>query len=236
MTILENEQNPFYCVAYPRIFEVSKEALASDSMKINHKLTLWMQLTEPKPEDMLIVTFPWGEKSTDFTGKEWAQAINGRASSDWNINEADNPAWGRHWIVKPVRQEKKVEIIFENINFLMEGISCVMLIYQKEAKEGGKQDFCYRIPILKKSQSLKILEFEAKKRTIRPGEGVKISWKVTGAESLFLNPGNIPLTYAGTKTVYTNRSMVYILCARRQEQVITKELEIYVGGDALDLG
>lgn len=233
MTTLDNKQDDFYCVAYPQVFELSEEALDADSMKINHKLTLWIQLQRPEAGDVIFITFPWGEKSTDFTGKEWGQAITGKTLSDWNINEADDSLWGRHWIVKPVKEDGRVEVVFENINFLTEGISCVLIRYRKK---GENRDFCYRIPILKKPQELRILQFEAKKRTVMPGEGVRLKWKAAGAESLVLNPGNIPLPLAGTKTVYTNRSMVYSLCARKQEKAVTKELEIYVGGDAVDLG
>ena len=229
MTTLENKQDDFYCVAYPQVFELSEEAFSSDSIKINHTLTLWIQLSKPEPEDVIYITFPWGEKSTDFTGKEWGQAITGKSLSGWNINEGKEPEYGRHWILKPVMEEGRVEVVFENINFLTEGISCVMIRYTKKGKQGEKRDFCYRIPILKKPQTLKILQFEAKKRTVMWGEGVKLTWKAKGADSLVLNPGNIPLPLAGTKTVYTNRSMVYSLCARKQERAVTKELEIYVG-------
>lgn len=229
MTTLENKQDDFYCVAYPQVFELSEEALYSDSIKLNHTLTLWMQLSKPEPGDVIYITFPWGEKSTDFTGKEWGQAMTGKTLSDWNINEAKEQEPGRYWVLKPVKEAGKVEVVFENINFLTEGISCVMIRYIKERKQGEKRDFCYRIPILKKPQALSILQFEAKKRTVIPGEGVTLTWKAKGADSLVLNPGNIPLPLTGTKTVYTNRSMVYSLCARKREKTVTKELEIYVG-------
>ncbi|MCM1160416.1 MAG: hypothetical protein NC412_04250 [Roseburia sp.] len=234
MTTLGTKQDDFYCVAYPQVFELSEEALHSDSMKINHTLTLWIQLSKPEAGDVIYIMFPWGEKSTDFTGREWGQAITGKTCPSWNINEAEEPELGRHWVLKPVKEEGRVEAVFENINFLTEGISCVMIRYRKETKQGEKRDFCYRIPILKKSQKLRILQFEAKKRTVMPGEGIKLTWKAKGADSLVLNPGNIPLPLAGTRTVYTNRSMVYSLCAKKQERAVTKELEIYVGGDAAD--
>ncbi|MBD5542768.1 MAG: hypothetical protein HDR01_00630 [Lachnospiraceae bacterium] len=236
MTISENKQNDFFCVVHPQVFELSGEAVDSDSMKINHKLTLWIQLSRPELTDMIFITFPWGEEETDFTGKEWGQAITGKMFSEWNINAADDSCFGRYWTLKPVKPVGRLEVVFENINFLRKGISCVMIQYRKEIEGGEKKDFSYRIPVLKKPQSLRILQFDAKKRTIKPGEGVKISWKTVGAESIVLNPGNIPLPLAGTKTVYTNHSQIYSLCARNRNKAVTKELEIYIGGDANDLG
>lgn len=231
MTICKEEQTSLYCVAHPQVFELSEEAVSSDSMKINHSLTLWLQLTNPELNDLIFILFPWGERDKDFTGKEWGQAIDGQVSRGWSIHEADNSKWGRHWILKPSFKEGKVEVRFENINFLTAGIGCVLIRYRKETKEGEKRDFCYQIPILKKKQSLRILQFDTEKRTVKPGEDIRLCWKVTGADSLVLNPGNIPLDLAGTRTVYANHSTVYTLCARRREQTVSRELEIYVGGD-----
>lgn len=235
MTTLENSRDAFCCVAYPQEFEVSREALEKDAMKINHTLTLSLHFAEPEPGELIEIIVPWGEQETDFTGKEWGQAIVGSVTSGSQINEAENSAWGKYWNIKLKDRRERIEVVFENVNFLTEGITCIMFHYHKMTGRDTKQCFGYRIPVRKRPQDLRIIQFNAEKRTVMAGESVKLSWKVSGADSVYLNPGNIPLNLAGTRRVCVRKTVVFTLCARKNEQTETRELEIYTGGDAVDL-
>lgn len=235
MTTWENSRTAFCCVVYPQEFEVSREALGQTSMKINHMFTLSLHFTEPKPGELIEIVVPWGEKETDFTGKEWGRAMIVSVTSGSQINEAENSDWGKYWIVKLVDQQELIEIVFENVNFLTEGITCIMIKYYKKTDEEQKKCFGYRIPVLKKPQDLRIIQFEAEKRTVMTGECVKLSWKVSGADSVYLNPGNIPLNLAGTRRVCVSKSVVFTLCARKDGQTQTRELAVFTGGDVCDL-
>lgn len=235
MTTWGNSRTAFCCAVYPQVFEVSGEAAGQDSMKINHTITLSLHFTEPRTGELIEIVVPWGEKETDFTGKEWGRAIIGSVTSGSLINEAENADWGKYWVVKLADQQKLIEVAFENVNFLTEGITCIMLNYHKQADAGQNECLGYRLPVLKTAQDLKIVQFEAQKRTVMTGQSVKLSWKVSGADSVYLNPGNIPLSLAGTRQVCVNRSVTFTLCARKGGQTKEKELAVYTGGDAVAL-
>lgn len=227
MTTLEHSREVFCCVAYPQEFEVSREALEQDSMKINDTLTLSLHFTKPEPGELIEIIVPWGEQETDFTGKEWGQAIVGSVTSGSQINEAENSVWGKYWNIKLADRREMIEVIFKNVNFLTEGITCIMIRYHKRTEGDVTQCFGYRIPVQKRPQDLRVIQFTAQKRTVMTGESVKLSWKVSGADSVYLNPGNIPLSLAGTRRVCVKKSVVFTLCARKGGQAKTRELAVY---------
>lgn len=224
MTISENGKQ-LYCSCFPDTLEISGGGKQEEGVRVNNRLELQILLQEPAEDEMLIITLPWGEEEQDFTNEEWGQAMHVSAFEGWSINEAENGEWGKHWVLVTKGQEvTRAHILFENVNVLCSGITC-MDIYHKW--NNGAEQKQYRIPLLKKVQKLRIEEFKAENTTVKKGEGIKLSWVVTGTENCILDPGNIAVLPIGEKTVYADEANDFTLRISRGGQYVSRQLNIY---------
>lgn len=216
---------PIDCRVFPEILELSVEALENDSMLVNNVMQLRITLPGHREGEMLFITFPWGETASDFTNKEWGQAIRASTASEWKLNEAENEEWGKYWVLEAKgKGAKPLTVQFEHINILTEGISCVRVLR-------GDRDspvLLWEAPVLKEMQRLRIESFTAKHRTIPQGDPVELSWCALGSDYCMLDPGNIMVPQAGEKKVYTEESRIYTLRAVKDGRAVSKQLRVYI--------
>lgn len=209
----------------PDVLTVSEQILETEQVRINNTLTVTI-MCEPE-HNVYCVTMPWGEEPWQATSLSQAQNI--RCSvlrGDCQINRISDPKIGDYWLLtRRSFQEPYLQIKLEGIHVSEEGLTCLRVLGNSPNIAKG---IWYQAPIFKKKIPLQIDQFTANKRTVEKGTIIKLSWRILGAQSCVLNPGNLPVRAVGSKEFAVTEDSLFTLRAYRGRQAVSKNLIVYV--------
>lgn len=229
------------CMLEPDTVRTTVFSAVNEQLQINNTLTLTILKRNGQPEDFLI-TFPWGDAPEHLTSAVRAQKITcSPLTGGWRASRRSSPQLGDYWIVSGGSQEDRlIQVELSGVTAVCEGITCLRVknidcqntaVPEEEEEtvheEWEKIPFC-QLPIFKKRPSLCIEVFFAEKATVKKGERASLSWKVQGAQSCVLDPGNIPVKAVGSRDFYMQKGQTFTLRAFYGNKAVSVTKRIYV--------
>lgn len=224
---IEKRTPEIECMVCPDTVRTTVMSAANEQLQINNTLLLTI-LVKGTAQAGFIITFPWGEGPQHLTTLNRAQSITcSPLTGDWTVSRDNDPRIGDYWCLAGGGGERLIQIEWTGIAAICEGITCIRVKAAEEDTDYETSSF-YQIPIFKRCPSLKIQKFCADRATVKKGHAVTLSWKIEGAQSCILDPGNIPVKAEGERSFYMQEEGRFTLRAFSGGRAVSEMIRVYV--------
>lgn len=226
--MLPEPEDVMECMIYPNFVQTTVSSAANELLHMNNTLFLTI-LVKEQPVKEFIVTFPWGDGSSHLSPQTMALGITcSSLNNTWTVSHESNPVIEDYWRISGGSQEDSViQVQWEGLTASCEGITCIRIKAVCGEEDISQLPF-YQLPVFKGRPALKIDSFAADKGTVEKGRAVTLSWRVQGAQSCVLDPGNIPVQTEGRRSFFLQKEEVFTLRAFCGKRAVSETRRIYV--------
>lgn len=226
--LVQKPEDVMECMIYPSSVRTTVLSAANELLYINNTLLLTILVKEQEVEEY-IVTFPWGDGPSHLTLPAMALGITCSVlTGTWTVSHESDPDIGDYWRISGGNGEDSViQIRWEGLTAFCEGITCIRIRAVCDEENISLLPF-YQIPVFKGWPALKIDCFAADRGTVEKGHEVTLRWRVQGAQSCVLDPGNIPVRAEGSRSFFLQQEEVFTLRAFCGRRAVSETRRIYV--------